>query len=78
MARITGKSIDMVVERVNGVHYIPILGDLFPRFWGDVQAVCRSRYLLHTDEGTYEVSEAEHRSLNPGDPLDLSGRSAVA
>lgn len=75
MARVTGKSIDMVVERVNGVHYIPILGDLFPRFWGDVQAVCRSRFLVHTDQGTFEVTEAEHAQVVENGVLDTSGRT---
>jgi hypothetical protein len=77
MACVTGKSIDMVVERVNGIHYIPILGDIFPRFWGDVRAVYRSRHLVHTDKGTFEVGEEEHQQLSEGDQLDVSGRTMV-
>jgi hypothetical protein len=77
MARVTGKSIDMVVERLNGVHYIPLLGDLFPRFWGDVQTVCRSRYLVHTDTGTFEVTEAEHTQVVEDGEFDTAGRSTT-
>lgn len=56
---ITAKSTSpLFTERVNGPLYIPILGDLFPRLWGDRREVQRKRFLVHTAHDTFEVSEA--------------------
>ncbi len=72
LPRITAKSTEPFTERVNGPLYIPILGDLFPRLWGDRREVQRKRLLVHTDEGTFEVSEAEYAELEVGDPCPPS------
>lgn len=65
---ITAKSIDPdFTEFVNGPLHIPILGDLFPRLWGDRREIRRRRFLVHTDAGTFEVSEAAWATLRIGD-----------
>lgn len=69
LPRITAKSISpSFTERINGPLYIPVLGDLFPRLWGDRREVRRKRFLVHTDAGTFEVSEAKFAELQVGDP----------
>lgn len=58
---------------MSGPLYIPILGRIFPRPWGDRREVQRTRYLIHTDAGSFEVSEAAFHiavvigSISPGD-----------
>lgn len=67
-AIITAKSIDPdFTEFVNSPLYIPILGRLFPRLWGDRREIRRRRFLVHTDAGTFEVSEAVWATLRIGD-----------
>lgn len=55
---VRSKSIDPDYrELVSGPLYIPILGRLFPRLWGDRREITRTRYLVYTDVGSFEVSE---------------------
>lgn len=56
-------------ELVNGPLYIPVLGRLFPRLWGDRREIRRARYLVHTDTGSVEVSENEFDQMVVGEPL---------
>ena len=67
-AVITAKSTEPYTERINGPLYLPVLGDLFPRLWGDRREVQRKRFLVYTDEGTFEVSEAKFMELQVGAP----------
>lgn len=71
MVVITAKSIDPAyTELVNGPLYIPVLGNLFPRLWGDRRVVTRKRFLVHTDAGSFEVSEKKFAALHNGDRYD--------
>ncbi len=72
------KTIEVVVERINGIHYIPVLGDLFPKLWGDIQEVERSCHLIHTALGCWEVSAEEYASLQVGSPFNPEGRPSSA
>lgn len=54
---------------MSGPLYIPVLGRLFPRLWGDRRAVQRTRYLVHTDAGSVEVSEERYTALRVDDRL---------
>lgn len=68
---ITAKYIDHAfTETVNGPLYVPILGRLFPRLWGDRREMRRTRYLVYTDEGCFEVSQSEYGSVSIGDAFD--------
>lgn len=53
-------------ELVNGPLYIPVLGRLFPRLWGDRREVRRTRYLVHTDAGSFEVDRTAFDQLVVG------------
>ena len=65
--QVTGKSIDPdFKEVVNSYLYIPILGDLFPRLWGDRRTIKRTRFLIHTVQGILEVEESEWESIQVG------------
>lgn len=67
---ITSKSIDHAfTETVNGPLYIPILGRLIPQLWGDRREVQRTRYMIHTDTGSFEVSEEEYDRSIIGEPF---------
>ncbi len=67
---IRSKSIDPDYrELVSGPLYIPVLGRLFPRLWGDRREVRRTRYLAHTDVGSFEVNEKEFDQMVVGEPF---------
>lgn len=53
-------------ELVSGPLYIPVLGRLFPRLWGDRREVRRTRYLVHTDAGSVEVDRTAFDQLVVG------------
>lgn len=64
---VRGKSIDHdFTEVINGQHYIPILGDLLPKLWGDLRTIKRTRFLLSTDAGVLEVEESEYQQIEVG------------
>lgn len=77
-ARVERKSIDHhFKEQVNGHLFIPVLGNLFPSLWGDVRAIERKRYLIHTATAMIEVGVEEFDRIRIGDDLELNGRDIL-
>lgn len=58
-------------EKVNGPLYIPVLGDLFPRIWGDVRTIVRNRYWITCGLESFEVSREQYALVVIGEHFEV-------
>ena len=69
MEKIVDKEIKKSFEAGSGNLFIPILGDLFPKLWGQKMNE-KNKYLIFTEKYRYEVGEGDYSTLNIGDVFD--------
>lgn len=63
MEKVVRKKVEKSFEAGSGELYIPILGDLFPKLWGQ-KINEKYKYLVFTEKYRYEVGEEDYSILN--------------
>ena len=69
MKKVVSKKVEKSFEAGSGAMYIPILGDLFPKLFGQEMNES-NKYFIFTEEYRYEVSEEHYAAINAGDAFD--------
>lgn len=69
MKKVVSKKVEKSFEAGSGAMYIPILGDLFPKLFGQKMQES-NKYFIFTEESRYEVKEEDYNTLNAGDAFD--------
>ena len=69
METVVEKKIEEGYEAGSGTLNIPILGDLFPKVWGQEMKKIY-KYYIFTEKYRYAVDEEVYNSLNIGDEFD--------
>ena len=69
MEKVVSKKVVKSFEAGSGALYIPILGDLFPKLWGQ-KMKGSNKYFIFTEKFKYEVNEEDYNKLNEGDVFD--------
>lgn len=64
--RVDKKIVEKSYEAGSGTLYIPILGDLFPRVWGQKMNE-RKKYFIYSNDYRHEVEEEMYNYLKKGD-----------
>ncbi|MDA3865535.1 MAG: hypothetical protein PF489_02170 [Salinivirgaceae bacterium] len=69
-AALQAKKQETSYEAGSGMLYIPILGDIFPRVWGQKMRPAQ-KYFFKVEGERHEVDEQTFNSTNAGDPVFL-------
>ena len=71
MEKVVSKKIEKSFEAGSGALYIPILGNIFPKLWGQKMNE-KKKYLIFTEKYKYQVEEDDYNKLEEGDKFDKS------
>jgi hypothetical protein len=69
METVKSKRIEESAEAGSGAMFIPILGNLFPKLWGQKMNVS-NKYLVFTDKHKYQVNEENYHKVIIGEAFD--------
>ena len=70
-AKLVDKEKFVSYEAGSGMLYIPILGDLFPKLWGQKMRPATKYYLIVNGE-KHEVDEDTYNTVDPGDEVMMN------
>jgi hypothetical protein len=69
MEKVVSKIVEKSYEAGSGSLYIPILGDISPKNWGQKMAE-NDIFIIITEKHRYQVKEEDYNKLKEGDDFD--------